>query len=94
MSKQAQKKTTKSKSKTLESIVRILCDTLILGEEEVTLNAHLQEDLHADSIDLVEITVCIEEEFSIELTENDTESCMTVRKLLKMVDAKLLVLAA
>jgi acyl carrier protein len=61
--------------KTIEDKVRaILCELLGVTESEASMNALLAEDLGADELDLVEITMALEEEFRIEIPDDEADA--------------------
>jgi acyl carrier protein len=61
-----------------ERLRRIISDQLGVDESQVTPNASFEEDLNADSLDLVELIMSLEEEFGIEISEEDAEKIRTV----------------
>ena len=62
-----------------EKIRQIIVDELGVDEAEVTENARFIEDLGADSLDLVELVMRFEEEFDIEIPDEDAEKIQSVR---------------
>lgn len=77
----------------LEARVRkIIADRLQVDAESVTPSASFVEDLGADSLDLVELVMAFEEEFSVEIPDQDAENMKTVGSafdyLKKKVDAQ------
>ena len=62
-----------------EKIRQIIVDELGVDEAEVTENARFIEDLGADSLDLVELVMRFEEEFGIEIPDEDAEKIQSVR---------------
>ncbi|MER3420393.1 MAG: acyl carrier protein [Chloroflexota bacterium] len=67
-----------------ERVRRIIVEQLGVEEDEVTPNASFVEDLNADSLDLVELIMSMEEEFStpdrkIEISDEDAEKIVTVQ---------------
>lgn len=63
----------------LESKVRkIIADRLQVDEASVTTSASFVEDLGADSLDLVELVMAFEEEFKLEIPDQDAETMKTV----------------
>ena len=62
-----------------EKIKQIIVDELGVDEAEVTENARFIEDLGADSLDLVELVMRFEEEFDIEIPDEDAEKIQSVR---------------
>ena len=65
----------------------ILVDQLGVEEEDVTLEASFENDLGADSLDLVEILMAIEEEFGFEVSEEDVDGIDTVGKAVEYIKA-------
>jgi acyl carrier protein len=61
-----------------ERLKRIIAEQLGVDESQVTPNASFEEDLNADSLDLVELIMSLEEEFGIEISEEDAEKIRTV----------------
>ena len=61
-----------------EKLKAILVDQLGVDEEDVTPDASFENDLGADSLDLVEILMAIEEEFGFEVSEEDVDGIDTV----------------
>jgi acyl carrier protein len=58
---------------------KIIADQLSVSEEEVTPDASFIEDLNADSLDLVELIMTLEEEFGVKISDEDAEKIRTVR---------------
>lgn len=61
-----------------EKLRKIIADQLGVEEERVTMEAHFIEDLNADSLDLVELIMALEEEFGVEISDEDANSLTTV----------------
>ena len=57
-----------------EKVKKILCDQLDLEEEQVTEEAEVIEDLGADSLDIVDLVMTLEEEFDTEIPDEDIEN--------------------
>jgi len=64
-------------------------DVLSVSEEKVVPEANFAEDLDADSLDLVELVMALEEEFGVEVTEEDLEGIATVGQAYDLVIGKL-----
>jgi acyl carrier protein len=69
-----------------EKIRQIIVDELGVDEAEVTENARFIEDLGADSLDLVELVMRFEEEFGIEIPDEDAEKIQSVRDAYSYVE--------
>lgn len=69
-----------------EKIRKIICDQLELDEETVTMDSVLLEDLGADSLDLVDLVMSFEDEFEMEIKDEDLESIKTVADIVKYVE--------
>ena len=61
-----------------ERVKEIICEQLGVEEDEVHPNAKLIEDLGADSLDTVELVMAFEEEFYLEIPDEDAEKIATV----------------
>jgi len=62
----------------LEKIKEIVAEQLNVDESEVVLEATFKEDLGADSLDLFELVMALEEEYGIEIPTDDLEKITTV----------------
>jgi len=60
-------------------VMEIIVEQLKVDPEVVTLEAHFIDDLGADSLDLVELIMAMEEEFSLEISDEDAEKILTVQ---------------
>lgn len=70
-----------------DKIKEILVDQLGVDESEVTMEAAFIDDLAADSLDVVELIMTMEEEFGIEIDEEDVESLTTVGAAVEYIKA-------
>ncbi len=61
-----------------EKVKEITADQLGVDEEKVTLEASFIDDLEADSLDIVELMMALEEEFNIEIPDEESEKISTV----------------
>ena len=61
-----------------DKVKNIIVDQLGVDSKEVTIEAHFIEDLGADSLDTVELVMAFEEEFNIEIPDDDAEKITTV----------------
>ncbi len=62
-----------------ERLRKIIAEQLSVSEEEVTPEASFIEDLNADSLDLVELIMSLEEEFHVKISDEDAEKIRTVQ---------------
>ena len=70
-------------------VKKIVMDQLDVSEEEVTPQASFVDDLGADSLDTVEMVMAFEEEFSIEIPDEDAEKIKTVQDSIDYIQKKL-----
>ncbi|WP_455241969.1 acyl carrier protein [Petrachloros mirabilis] len=71
-----------------ERVKKIISEQLGVEEDEVTPEASFVEDLGADSLDTVELVMALEEEFGIEIPDEDAEKILTVGKALDYIKEK------
>ena len=67
-------------SDTLNKIKEIIMDKLGVDENKVTNDSHFIEDLGADSLDTVELIMQLEEDFGIEIPDEDAEKIVTINQ--------------
>lgn len=72
-----------------ETLKEIIVEELDVTPEQVTPEARFQEDLGADSLDVVELIMKIEEKFGIEVPDTDAEKIRTVQDAVKYIEEKL-----
>ncbi len=70
----------------LEKLKEILVDQLDVEEEKVTLEASITEDLGADSLDVVDLIMSLEEEFGLEIPDEEVENIKTVGDIVKYIE--------
>ncbi|MCH7336288.1 acyl carrier protein [Acinetobacter sp. NIPH 2699] len=68
-----------------ERIKEIIIEQLGVDEDEITLNATFTDDLGADSLDIVELIMAFEEEFGIEIPDEEAEKITTVQSAIDYV---------
>jgi len=68
-----------------EKVKKIIVEQLGVSPEEVTTESSFSEDLGADSLDTVELVMALEEEFEVEIPDEDAEKLTTVRSVLDYV---------
>ena len=69
-----------------DKIKEIIIDQLSVDESMVTADTNLMKDLEADSLDAVEIIMAIEEEYGIEIPDEEAEKFKTVGDLVRYVE--------
>ncbi len=72
-----------------EKVKKIVAEQLGVDEEEVTSEASFVEDLGADSLDTVELVMAFEEEFGIEIPDDDAEKIITVQNSVDYIKEKM-----
>ncbi len=70
-----------------DKIRKIIAEKLSVEPEEVVPDASFVDDLGADSLDLVELIMSMEEEFDIDISDDDAESLTTVKDAIQYVEA-------
>ena len=68
-----------------KKIKQIIAEQLGLNEDEISDSASLLDDLGADSLDIVELVMAMEEEFEMEIPDEDAEKIVTVKDVLDYV---------
>ena len=69
-----------------EKVRAILVDQLDVEEEKVTMEASVTEDLGADSLDFVDLVMSLEEEFDVEIPDDQVENIKTVGDIVKYIE--------
>jgi acyl carrier protein len=69
----------------LVKLTSIIVEQLSVEKDRVVLDAHFYQDLRADSLDRVEIIMMLEEEFDIEISDEDAEEIIFVREALEYI---------
>ncbi|WBW99752.1 acyl carrier protein [Oceanirhabdus sp. W0125-5] len=72
-----------------EKIKGIIADRLGIDESEIKLESNFVDDLGADSLDVVELVMALEEEFEIEIPDEDAEKVGSVNDVVKYVSSKI-----
>ena len=71
-----------------EKVKKIIMDQLGVSAEDVRLDASFVEDLGADSLDLTELIMAMEEEFDIEIADEDAQKLLKVKDALAYIASK------
>ncbi len=70
----------------MERVTKIIVDRLGVEESEVKLEASFKEDLKADSLDVVELVMELEDEFDLEIADEDAEKIATVKDVVDYIN--------
>ena len=68
-------------------VAEILVDQLDVEKDKVTMEASIIDDLGADSLDVVDLVMSLEEEFGIEIPDDQVENMKTVGDIVKYIEA-------
>jgi acyl carrier protein len=79
-------KTMSTATATFERVKKVVVDQLSVDAGEVTAPASFQADLGADSLDTVELVMAFEEEFGIEIPDEEAEKIITVQDAVNYID--------
>ncbi|HBY20823.1 MAG: acyl carrier protein [Clostridiales bacterium GWE2_32_10] len=72
-----------------DKIKEIVVEQLGVNEEEITMESSFTGDLGADSLDIFQIVMAIEEEYGIDVAENDTDKIKTVGDAIRYIESKM-----
>ncbi len=73
---------------TFEKVKEMLVDKLGISDDKITLESEIIKDLGADSLDLVEMILSLEENFGVTITDEQTETIKTVKDIVEIIDNK------
>ena len=73
---------------TLDRVKKVVVDRLKVSEDEVTDTASFVDDLGADSLDVVDLVIGFEDEFEIQIPDEDAEKITTVKQAVDYIEAK------
>ena len=71
----------------LDKVKAILAEQFDVEEDKITADTDLQEDLGADSLDVVDLLMSIEDEFEVEVPDEEIENIKTVGSLVSYIEA-------
>ena len=69
-----------------ERIREVICDQLELEEDKVTMDSDIMEDFEADSLDVVDLVMSIEDEFGLEVPDDQIENFRTVGDVVRYIE--------
>jgi acyl carrier protein len=71
-----------------DKVIKVIAEKLSVDAGEVVMKASLVDDLGADSLDLVELVMTMEEEFDLEIPDEDAEKLLTVEDAVNYIKTK------
>lgn len=74
---------------TLEKIKKLVASQLNISIEKIKDESRLVEDLGADSLDIVEMLMTLEEEFGVSIPDEDTANMATIKQIAEVVEKKI-----
>ena len=75
------------RSKLLEQVIEVIADTLSVKKEAINEETNLVDDLQVDSLDMVDLVLAIEQEFGIEIKDEDiTPDIKTIRDVVELLE--------
>jgi acyl carrier protein len=77
-----------SREEVFEQVREILVERLDVKEDDVNLGAHLRDDLEADSLDLVELIMDLEERFGVKISDEEAQSITTVGEAVDFISER------
>ena len=72
----------------LEQIKKILAEQFSMSEDDINMDTSFTEDIGADSLDLVELVMALEQEFDIEIDDEEVEKIKTVGDAVRYIKDK------
>lgn len=75
-------------STTLERVKKVVVDRLKVSMDEVTEEASFVDDLGADSLDVVDLVIGFEDEFEVQIPDEDAEKIQTVKQAVDYIEKK------
>ena len=77
-----------AKEEIFNKLKELVADQLGVEEDEVTMEATMQDDLGADSLDLVDLVMSVEEEFGVKVADEDLENIKTVGDIVNYIEER------
>ena len=69
-----------------EKLRKLLSDQLEIDKDKITMDTHIVDDLGADSLDVVELLMSLEDEYDITITDDAVRELYTVREVVEFVE--------
>lgn len=73
---------------TFEKVKKLLAEQLNISVDKITENSKVIDDLGADSLDVVEMLMTLEDEFNVTVTDEESVTLKTVGDIVKLIDKK------
>lgn len=77
-----------AKEEIFDKLKELVVDQLGVEEDEITMEATMQDDLGADSLDLVDLVMSVEEEFGVKVADEDLENIKTVGDIVNYIEER------
>ncbi|MCD7959827.1 MAG: acyl carrier protein [Ruminococcus sp.] len=77
-----------TKEEIFEELKELVTDQLGVEDDKVTLEASIQDDLGADSLDLVDLAMEVEEKFGVKISDEDLENIKMIGDIVTYIDEK------
>lgn len=77
-----------AKEEIFDKLKELVVDQLGVEDDEVTMEATMQDDLGADSLDLVDLVMSVEEEFGVKVADEDLENIKTVGDIVNYIEER------
>ena len=70
-----------------DKVIEIVCDQLTLDRTQVTPESSFLEDLGADSLDIVQLIMALEEEYHLEISDEEAEKIRTIQDIVDYIES-------